>query len=186
VPVQVRVLAKESGHRAFATATAIYFDKNFLAQNPSESELLFIAGHELAHVQLGHFSETVVGLEDDRKRLAKDLGPEGWDAIGERTEEALLKMRTGSWEQRQEEAADLLGAQQALEAGASPKGIHEAMLRMHEEEKTWTKKVAPDIQRYRDSLRDHAKPLDRLKTLETAFGDKFWKKDTLHLSGSCR
>jgi len=185
VPIQVRVLETESGMGASATATTIYFDKAYLDHTPSESELLFVAGHELAHVQLGHFSETIIGREQDTQRLRKDLGQEGAATLGLRTKEALLKMRTGPWEQRQEEAADLLGAQQALEAGASPKGIHEAMLRMHEEEKTWTKKVAPDIQRYRDSLRDHAKPLDRLKTLETALGDKFWERTDLNFSASC-
>jgi Zn-dependent protease with chaperone function len=185
VPIQVRVLEKESGYGAFATATTVYVDKAYLDKNPSESELLFIASHELAHVQLGHFSETIVGQKSDAQRLSKDLGPEGWDAIGRRTEEALLKMRTGPWEQRQEEAADLLGAQQALEAGASPKGIHDAMLRMDEEEKTWAHKVAPDIQRYRDSLRDHAKPLDRLKTLESVLGDKFWERTDLKFGAPC-
>lgn len=185
VPIQVRVLARESGMGASATATTIYFDKTYLDRNPSESELLFVAGHELAHVQLGHFSETMIGQERDAQRLRKDLAPEGAAAIGWRAEKALLKMRTGPWEQRQEEAADLLGAQQALEAGASPKGIQEAMLRMDEEEKTWTKKVAPDIQRYRDSLRDHAKPLDRLKTLEVGFGEKFWERTDLKFGVPC-
>jgi hypothetical protein len=185
VPMQVRVMAEESGHGAFATATGIYFDKTFLDQNPSESELLFVAGHELAHVQLGHFSETIIGREQDTQRLRKDLGQEGAGALGWRAKDALLKMRTGPWEQRQEEAADLLGAQQALEAGASPKGIQEAMLRMEEDEKAWRKKVAPDIQRYQDSLRDHAKPLDRLKTIETVFGEKFWEQTDLNLSSAC-
>ncbi len=185
VPVQVRVLAQESEHGAFATATGIYFDKSYLDKNPSESELLFVAGHELAHVQLGHFSETILGREQDTQRLHKDLGREGSAALGWRAEDALLKMRTGPWEQRQEEAADLLGAQQALEAGASPNGIHEAMLRMEEDEKAWRKKVAPDIQRYQDSLRDHAKPLDRLKTLETALGKKFWERTDLNFGATC-
>lgn len=185
VPIQVRVLAKETGMGVFSTATTIYFGKAYLDQTPSESELLFVAGHELAHVQLGHFSETIVGLNRDAQRLSKDLGPEGSDAIGWRTEAALLKMRTGPWEQRQEEAADLLGAQQALEAGASPKGIQEAMLRMDEEEKIWANKVAPDIQRYQDSLRDHAKPLDRLKAFETMLGDKFWERTDLKFGAPC-
>ena len=185
VPVQVRVLAQESGHGAFATATTIYFDKSYLDKNPSEFELLFVAAHELAHVQLGHFSETILGRERDTQRLHKELGREGADALGWRAEDALLKMRTGLWEQRQEEAADLLGAQQALEAGASPNGIHEAMLRMEEDEKAWRKKVAPDIQRYQDSLRDHAKPFDRLKSLETALGEKFWEQMDLQLSSTC-
>lgn len=185
VPMQVRVLAEESGHGAFATATGIYFDKTFLDRNPSESELLFVAGHELAHVQLGHFSETIIGREQDTQRLRKDLGQEGTGTLGWRAKDALLKMRTGPWEQRQEEAADLLGAQQALEAGASPKGIQDAMLRMEEDEKTWRKTVAPDIQRYQDSLRDHAKPLDRLKALETAFGKKFWEQTDLTFDATC-
>ena len=185
VLIQVRVLEAESGMGASATATTIYFDKAYLDQKPSESELLFVAGHELAHVQLGHFSETMLRHEQDTQRLRKDLSPEGAAALGWRAEEALLKMRTGPWEQQQEESADLLGAQQALEAGASPNGIHEALLRMYKEEKTWTNMVAPDIQRYRDSLRDHAKPLDRIKSLETALGDKFWERDDLRFGTPC-
>lgn len=185
VPIQVRVLAAESGLGASATATAIYFDKAYLNHMPSESELLFVIGHELAHVQLGHFSETIIGRARDAQRLRTELGPEGTAPLGWRSNEALLKMRTGPWEQRQEEAADLMGAQQALEAGASPKGIQEAMLRMDEDEKTGTKKVAPDIQRYRDSLRDHAKPLDRLKALETALGSKFWERTDPTFGAPC-
>lgn len=185
VPIQVRVLAEESGHGAFATATGIYFNKTFLDRNPSESELLFIAGHELAHVQLGHFSETIIGREQDTQGLRKDLGQEGAGALGWRAKDALLKIRTGPWEQQQEEAADLLGAQQALEAGASPRGIQEAMLRMEEDEKARRKPVAPDIQRYQDSLRDHPKPLDRLKKLEDVLGDKFWERPNPAISGSC-
>mgnify|MGYP001583929824 CR=1 FL=1 len=185
VPIQVRVLTTESGMGASATATAIYFDKAYLDLKPSESELLFVAGHELAHVQLGHFSEAIIGRDRDTQRLRKDLGPGGTAILGLRTQEVLLKMRTGPWEQRQEEAADLLGAQQALEAGASPKGIQEAMLRMDEDEKTWAKKVSPDIQRYRDSLRDHANPLDRLKALETTLGSKFWERTDLTFGALC-
>ncbi|MCX5721636.1 MAG: M48 family metalloprotease [Nitrospirae bacterium] len=158
---------------ASATATAIYFDKAYLDLMPSESELLFVAGHELAHVQLGHFSEAIIGRERDTQRIRKDLGPGGTAILGLRTQEVLLKMRTGPWEQRQEEA------------GAAPKGIQEAMLRMNEDEKTGVKKVPPDIQRYRDSLRDHAKPLDRLKALETALGSKFWERTDLTFGALC-
>lgn len=187
VSIQVRILATESGiGPAAATATTIYFDKAYLEKNPSESELLFITGHELAHVQLGHFSETIIGREEDSYLLGKNLGPEGIATIKEtRTERALLKMRTGPWEQRQEEAADLLGALQALDAGASPQGIHDAMIRMDAEEKTVGRKVAPDVQRYRESLRDHPIPLDRLKALETEFGEKFWERNNLKINSSC-
>jgi Zn-dependent protease with chaperone function len=185
VPVQVRVLATESGMGAAATATTIYFDKAYLDRMPSESELLFVAGHELAHVQLGHFGETIIGREQDAQRLRRDLGPQGEAALGTRAREALIKMRTGPWEQRQEEAADLLGAQQALEAGAAPGGIQEAMLRLDKEERAGATRTAADIQRYRDSLRDHAKPLDRLKTLEAALGEKFWERTGVRFGGAC-
>jgi hypothetical protein len=185
VPIQVRVI-NENPYGTFSTAATIYFEKPYLQQNPSESDLLFVAAHEFAHVQLGHVSEFIIRNEQDLQRLRKDLGQEGADALGWRVREQLLKMRTAPWERQQEEAADLLGAQQALEAGASPKGIHEAMMRMYEEEKTWATKVAPDLQRYRDSLRDHANPLDRLKTLETVLGERFWERTDLKFGGACR
>ena len=191
VPITVRVLADESRLGAFATANTVFFDKAYLDRSPSESELMFTAAHELAHIQLGHFSETIIKSEQDKQRLeeqfAKEFGSEGSKALGKRSKEVLLKMRTGLWEQRQEEAADLLGAQQALEAGASPQGIYEAMLQMDADEKAFWQKngVAQDIQRYKDSLRDHPKPLDRLKALEAVLGEKFWERTDLKFGGPC-
>lgn len=185
-PVQVRVLAAESGYGAFATATTIYFDKTYLDQNPSESELLFIASHELTHVQLSHFSQTLKKIEAETQHLAQELGPEGANALGWRTEQALLKMRTARWEQQQEEAADILGAEQALQAGALPTGLFEAFRRMYEAESHGASSSRPDVERFRESLRDHAKPMDRLKKLEDVLGEKFWERKDLSLSSPCQ
>lgn len=182
-PIEVKVFAKESGKGAAASATTIYFDQAYLDQRPSESELLFVASHELAHVQLGHFAEVLIAYDAAQKDLKNEYGQEGADSLGDRTAEALIKMRIGPWEQRQEEAADILGAQQALDAGASPRGIHEAMLRMDVDEKAVAAAGLPEIQRYRDSLRDHARPLDRLKALETVLGPAFWDQADLKVGG---
>jgi predicted Zn-dependent protease len=187
VPIAVRIV-DDTGHPpniAAATSTTIYFWKSYLDRHPSDSELLFIAGHELAHVQLGHYAETLIGKETDRQRLLKDLGAEAAQSIGWRTEEILHKLRTAPWERQQEEAADLLGTQQALEAGALPQGIHEALSRMHQDEQLRARPLPPDIQGYRDSLRDHPKPLDRLKALEQAFGEKFWEQTSLKMPLAC-
>lgn len=185
VPIEVKILAPGKRLGTLSTATTIYFAQDELDLMPSDSELLWTAAHELAHVQLGHFSRTMIGLRAEAERLADELGPDVTDVIGERTWEAMMDMRSGPWEKPMEEAADLLGTQLALEAGASPKGIHDAFMRMAEHERRWAARLKPDVRRLLELQHDHEKPMVRLKALETMLGDRFWERTDLNTAVDC-
>lgn len=147
-PLEVKILTKDSGLRAVATATTLYLDKAYLDRKPSDAELLFVASHELAHVQLGHFSEALIALARDRREKA----------VSDGSKKALAMLLERRWTRRQEEMADLLGVLQALEAGASPQGIRDAI-------------KGPEAR-------------DRLRSLEAVLGDKFWERTDLKF-GDC-
>jgi hypothetical protein len=202
VPIKVKVLARESGYGAAATATTVYFDKAYLDRAPSESELLFVAAHELAHVQLGHFSASLKKMEterkDDDRRYVIGREDPAVSSGGVRAEAAdsvledQRKVRLAPFAQEQELQADLLGAQQALDAGASPKGIHAAMQWMLQERQAALARMNEFdrrnvAQRQFDMLAaDHPEPEDRLHALEQAFGEKFWERTDLRSSLPCR
>lgn len=168
-PFEVKILTKGIGLGVVATATTIYFDKAYLDRKPSEAELQFVAGRELAHVQLGHFSEALLGMARDRREAGGESGRAG-TVSPDGSKKAWAMIRERRWTQRQEEAADLLGALLALEAGASPKGAREAIMRGDADETP--------------SAGFRAERLDRLKSLEAVLGDKFWERTDLTF-GNC-
>lgn len=202
IPINVKVFDKESGYGAAATTTAVYFDKSYLDKTPSESELLFVTAHELAHVQLGHFSEFFMKMEaghkeDDRRYImGQEDSAVSIGGVRAKAADMVLadqrKVRLAPFAQDQELQADLLGAQQALAAGADPKGIHEAMMWMVNERQTAMNRMSDFdrknvAQRQLDKLAaDHPEPEDRLKALEGALGEKFWERTDLTLSTPCR
>lgn len=201
VPIKVKVLAKESGYGAAATANTVYFDKAYLDTTPSESQLLFVAAHELAHVQLGHFGEYsnklrsgqaqdsaryVLGTEDRVVSNEEGRSPNADAILQDR-----LKVRLSSFSKDQELQADLLGAQQALAAGASPKGIQEAMAGMIRDRQIAQASLSDfdrmnTAQRQLDKLTaDHPEPEERLKALEDSLGGKFWERTNLKINSAC-
>lgn len=168
-PFEVKILTKGIGLGAFATATTIYFDRAYLDGKPSDAELQFVAGREIAHVQLGHFSEALLGMMRDRREAGGEPGRAG-TAAPEGSKKAWAMMRARRWTQRQQEAADLLGALLALEAGASPKGAYEAIMRPEVDEM-----AAAGLRAAR---------LARFNSLEAVLGEKFWERRDLTF-GEC-
>jgi predicted Zn-dependent protease len=88
----------------------------------------------------------------------------------------------------QEAQADLFGAQQALAAGASPRGIKDTFTHLFFAD--LKSRLSPDASdhdpHYVKALETHARPNDRLKALEEALGEKFWERTDLASFGPCR
>jgi len=215
MPVDVRILAKPSGMGAAATATAIYFDQSYLDRSPSESELLFVAGHELAHIQLNHYNKFIVQEALERKLNSVRLDPVEGDRLTQvrdridqkfQTAQSLtpreelhreveLKAQLAQFAREQELQADLLGAQMALAAGASPMGIKEGLSHDNifarlkntlEERRIWGSQARNQADKPLEKLTaDHPYSEERLEALESALGDKFWERTDLKFSSSC-
>ncbi len=73
-----------------------------------------------------------------------------------------------------------------------PRGVKDAFTHMFFDD--LKRRLTPDTSghdpghdpHYAKSLEDHARPNDRLKSLEDALGEKFWEKDSPSFSGTCR
>ena len=185
-PVAVRILRECSGlgGGAFSTATTIYVDQCYLKQRPSDDELTFVFAHELAHVQLQHVNLAYLHVTSDTAIRGE---PSSTEAIADYTRDQELE-------------ADLLGAELALAAGASPVGIRDALWRIAAERdemernrlrsmnEKQRKLYESDIARIgHDRLTaSHPGPEDRLKALESVLGSRFWELDAAVPSSTCR
>jgi len=215
VPVDVRILANPSGMSAAATSSTIYFDQTYLDLSPSEAELLFVAGHELAHIQLNHYNKFIVREALEATLNSVRLDPVAGDRLTqvrdridqkyyagqsltpreELHREVELKAQLAQFAREQELQADLLGAQMALAAGASPIGIKEGL--SHDNFLARLKSQLEERRILGDGARNEAdKPLEkltadhpyseeRLKALESALGEKFWERTDLKFSSTC-
>ena len=201
VPAAVRILDKPTGRDAFATGTTIYFDKQYLdrlesrykAPKAMEDQLMVTMGHELAHLQLHHVN---LGFAQDKwQRLQnavwlRDVEGTHDDYADPKkpTDDAAFRAQLAEYQRDQEYQADLLGSQQALAAGVSPRSIKESFTRMWFDDLKQRLALSSNgvEPRYAKMLEDHARPDERLKALETALGEKFWEQDTVRFSASCR
>lgn len=215
VPVHVRILARPSGMGAAATSSTIYFDQNYLDRAPSEAELLFVAGHELAHIQLNHHNKFIVRealeqklnsvrldlVEGDRLTQVRDhidQKSQAGQSLTPREElhrEVELKAQLAQFAREQELQADLLGAQMALAAGAAPVGIKEGL--SHDNFVARLKSKLEERRILGDQARneadtsleiltaDHPYSEERLHALESALGEKFWERTDLKFSSTC-
>ncbi|MGQ0812015.1 MAG: M48 family metalloprotease [Nitrospiraceae bacterium] len=191
-PMTVRIVNRPNEAGASATRSFVYFDKAYLDRNPSDDELLFVAGHELAHVQLHHVSLGAVqahwqGFEEDWLRKSAEGSHPAYQRPGEHRD-AGWRTRMAQYIRDQEAQADLLGAQQALAAGASPRGIKDAFTRMFFDD--LKRRLGPDTSgqdpHYEKSLENHARPDVRLKALEDVLGEKFWERKDWTMPMTCR
>ncbi len=203
VPLAVRIVRGCSGMNAFATSTTVYFEQCYLEKKPSDGELMFVAAHELAHAQLSHSNQYHIQEKVERKLSPVDLGqlvPKDIRVANETNIPTVVGQAwTSQFNKEQEQEADLLGAQTALAAGASPLGIHETFVRMAKERDedertrlaamTETKRTIDQKNTARQQLdrltASHPAPEERLKALEDAIGDKFWERTDLTLGAPC-
>ncbi len=188
--ITIRILDRPSGADASATASTLYFDKAYLDTNPSDDELLFVTAHELAHVQLNHYNKGFLRLAGEEiQNVARQKSVEGSHPIYENPESPFsapaLRAQLAEYYQEQELQADLLGAQQALAAGASAKAIRDSMGRLQVEDLKQRLGMTPAQEQYDKSIATHPTPTRRLQALEESLGEKFWEKRDLKLPGAC-
>lgn len=203
LPLTVRIVRGGPGMGAAASATTIYFEQCYLDKRPSDDELMFVAAHELAHAQLNHSNQYQIQEKVERKLSPVDLDqlvPQ--DArVADETKMPIVMGRAwmSKFNKDHELEADLLGAQQALAAGASPVGIREAFTRMaSERDKDERARLAAMNEKQREiDLKNtarqqlerltatHPEPEERLKALERYFGETFWERTDLNLGATC-
>jgi hypothetical protein len=107
---------------AFATSDAMYFNEGFLKSNPTDDEILFLAGHELAHVQRGHYAgvlEAIRRHEADARNLSSNP----------KVEELMRKIWKHDLDYEQELEAERFGTTMALAAGAKLEALRDRYAR---------------------------------------------------------
>ncbi len=173
---------------AEASSSTIYFGKAYLDLPPSEDELMFVAAHEIAHVEMNHtFSKAanVTGvrirelLHTIKNRITSSLLSLDSREPGESFRETQNKIDWGLYSQAREREADLWGARIALAAGASPQGIKDTLDRFQASRERF--KFMFQGRSSADNTIDtqtltHPLPLTRLEYLEQALGPRFWDK----------
>ncbi|MDO8349208.1 MAG: M48 family metalloprotease [Planctomycetota bacterium] len=130
-PLEVKILAgSEISVVALATQTCVYVEKSYLDLKPTDDELLFVIGHELAHSQLGHGARKVV-THLEQRLLESIQGAEAGDArVDAAIHAAAINARMSGPVQELEQEADLVGAQIAIAAGADVRGLRDLIHRM--------------------------------------------------------
>lgn len=116
---------------AVCTSDTIYFGIEYLEKNPSDDEIMFIAGHEMAHVQRGHHAKYILS----QKLVSHTVSPDDlidWDNTT-LSDEQIQSIRQAAYDgalhdlnHEQELEADRLGFFMAISAGAKPGAIREA------------------------------------------------------------
>lgn len=135
-PVQVKlygppkdpVKEKKNGmtrFNAFATSDTIYFNYDSLRGNPKDDEIMFTAGHELAHIQRDHYAARLgAGKREDLRDWGQALlgteeskvAPKNRNAA--QIMDSVRQVRLHDLNYSQELEAERLGTVMALSAGA--------------------------------------------------------------------
>lgn len=158
------------GLRAFTTTDTIYILEDELKRKPSDEDLLILLGHELAHAQMGHYASFYAHLEKETK-LEKLQGTGAAEPeIAEYLHEKAVQARTSQYSVEQELEAEVLGAQMAIAAGASPAHIVKSL---ENEAAEWARQVAnarpPQVAQHR-LVRTHPEPQETLRKLKDVLG----------------
>ena len=127
-PVKVRIYGPpkdrvaESGMSrfdAFSTSDTLYFNAAFLNRKPADDEILFVAGHELGHIQRDHYA----GYLGASRR--EDMLDRGRTLLGARevssnpeVVDGIRQVRMHDLNESQELEAERFGTTMALAAGA--------------------------------------------------------------------
>lgn len=191
-PILFRILDTDDPEQiARASSSTIYFGKAYLELAPSDDELMFVAAHELAHVEMGHtFSKAADETSFKFRRLLHSIQVHvassilqsdrsaqkdhfGWEPTNRQRKEELKKKEDARSRERK---ADLWGARIALAAGAAPRGIKETLDRFQVSRERRYKSWGIPMQEAELDTREltHPLPLTRLRYLEQVFGPEFW------------
>lgn len=172
-PLRVRIFNPQKDVRfVVASPTTIYFNKAYIDTSPSDDELKFVIGREIAHTELNHMVEgipfyaslTATDIIDGK--MNKILGSYSMkgskytkNEVFQFLQSAVQVVLKGKYSSLQTQRADILGAQISRSRKASPRGIKEAFDRI-EAQGTSNPPVS-----------------ERLSYLEKFFGPRFWEKD---------
>ncbi len=188
MPVQFRILDTDDPEVIAETSSStIYFGKAYLNLPPSEDELMFVAAHEIAHVEMDHTFLKAANMTDlqlrdllhsVKNRIATSILQLDVHALEDNARKTRNEIERARYSRAREREADLWGARIALAAGASPEGIKGTL------DYFQIRRERIEIRRGRISPDDtldtrtltHPLPLSRLRYLEQALGPEFWKK----------
>lgn len=171
-PVDVRILKGEVRRMAAATGGVVYVEEAYLKLKPSDDELLFVLGHELAHAHLRHGVRTVVrrAQEAGRSDIAALAATD--PQVAEWIREMALRAVTAERDRADESAADVAGAFTALGAGASMDGLRAFLTRLENGDNKRLSE-ASDAQRKRLTSTDGHPPVAaRKRLLEAVLAEK--------------
>jgi predicted Zn-dependent protease len=149
---------------------------------------MFVAAHEIAHVEMNHTFIKAANVTELRirellhsiqNRITSSLLNLDGQAPEENFRETQNKIDQGRYSQTREREADLWGARIALAAGASPQGIKDTLDRFQASRERFYNMFQGRSSA--DNTLDtrtltHPLPLTRLEYLEQALGPKFWEK----------
>lgn len=104
---------------AFSTSDTIFFNTGFLDRKPTDDEILFVAGHELGHIQRDHYAGYLGSIRRE------EMVDRGRTLLGARevssnpeVAEAIRQVRMHDLNYSQELEAERFGTTMALAAGA--------------------------------------------------------------------
>jgi hypothetical protein len=174
-PKAVRVLDHGNlAENAVAMGDNIYIGRKLLESGMSDDALLFVVGHEMAHIDRDHVPREIPGVvgEDLRGWVSRQwpnkttLSPaqQAW------LQRQVTEARIGDIKKPHESEADREGALLALAAGAKPEGIRESFRWMVQGDAERFVDVNVAEQRRLGQLDDHPKPQDRYSDLVKIYG----------------
>jgi len=176
-PIRIRILddPKPRG-LARSSSTTVYLKRGYLESKPSDAELSFVLGHEIAHADLRHAAlwsvRTTFDEETDWISSLAEM-PTNNPRIDEMVRNAALRVRRTSYGRHQEFIADMVGTHTALEAGADPKGLKSMFERLTRHRAASAKKYpTPAEQKRAAQLSDHPSPDERRQNLKKLFGGR--------------
>ena len=173
-PVQVKLYGppkdpnKEDGmtrFNAFATSNTIYFNYDSLRGNPKDDEIMFTAGHELAHIQRDHFAARLgAGKREDMRDWGQALlGTEESKVIPKNGNAAQImnsvrQVRLHDLNYSQELEAERLGTVMAISTGAKLEAQRDIYARRlsNNAPRSWEEELTsahPTSRQYYESLR---------------------------------
>ncbi len=95
----------------------------------SENEIAGVLGHELGHIQLGHYNNFALS---DTVRSIMGANLENADDLAQAVGNIGMELKESSFSREQETEADNYGVKVLIKAGYSPLGLYNAMKRFDE------------------------------------------------------
>ena len=108
---------------------SVHVTRSLMKILQSESEIAGILGHELGHIQLGHYNNFALS---DTVRSIMGANSENADDLAQAVGNINLELKESSFSREQETEADNFGVKVLIKAGYSPKGLYNAMKRFDE------------------------------------------------------